>query len=172
MFTELQPRAGSGAGIEMTGGPEPMHSKLYSVGAQASEHVTVSPAGVVMVPSGCSTDPFGTWQIWNIDLGVHPLPDPGSNVLAAAGQSQAGMSMSCLCAPEDEPQAARDTPMNIPTAIAQMRFTGCICGGVRMAFLLRTCAAVKRAVSRGAAIRRDVRRSHPLAASLQARLSS
>ncbi len=138
----VQPSAGSGAGIE-AGDPEPVHSKLYSVGVQASWHVTVSPAGVVMAPSACSTDPLGTWQTWNIELGVHPLPDPASNVLAAAGQSQAGMSISCLCA-TDEPQAARDAAANRPTTIAWMCFINRTYGSVRMGFLLRMCAAVKR----------------------------
>jgi hypothetical protein len=68
-----------------------VHESEYSEGEQAPSQVTVSPAGVVTVPSLFRTEPFGTSQIWNMECGRQPVEEDVSKVSAAAGQVQAGI---------------------------------------------------------------------------------
>jgi hypothetical protein len=81
---------------------------------------TVSPSGVEIEPSGWITDPLGTSQTWNIDLGKHPDTDASSNVSTSADHPQAGMTVSPVLATsgEDEPHAATAMAAMAATATA------------------------------------------------------
>jgi hypothetical protein len=92
------------------------HVNEYSLGVHASSQTTTPPSGVRTPPSARMVEPSGTWQMSNMDLGVHPSPASASKVLAAAGQLHAAMrlpSVVWVSTPDPE-QPARRTQQERP----------------------------------------------------------